>query len=371
MSTVPHTPQGQQSIAVAAPTRTNTVIMGQQGFIRVLLRLIGVEMYKIRRRVLSKALSIIGLSVMIAAFLVLSINAFVALNTPLQGYELPQCSALQKAQGKPIATPSSGQTCSDHPPTQQELAEAQKFKQLEIFDNFAPLRLPYSVFNAISVIMIVGTILLIILVGTIVGGEYSGGTVRLVLTRGPTRTQFLLSKIGALLICVVLGFVMMLLTGLVVGVLLTLPSGIATPLDFLQHGGWVHVLLYPLVALFGLFVCTMLALFLATLGRATVAGVAGALVWFVLESVLSGVLNLLHPGPVANFLKAIPDYFISNNISILLHSQTNYFITVDPYFMVNPPSAVSILHALFVLIGYLTVFIALSLWVSIRRDITN
>jgi ABC-type transport system involved in multi-copper enzyme maturation permease subunit len=218
--------------------------------------------------------------------------------------------------------------------------------------------------------MIVGTLLLIILAGTIVGGEYSGGTVRLILTRGPTRTQFLISKIGASFLCVVSGFVMLVLTGLGVGALLTLPSGIATPLNFLQHGGWVHALLYPLIALFGLFVCTMLALFLATLGRATVAGVAGTLLWFVLESVLSGVLNLLPPGSVVNFLKAVPDYFISNNISLLLHSQTNYFIS-DPYFAVNAPSTSASLHALLVLLIYLVIFIVLSLWVSICRDITN
>jgi len=369
MSTVPHTPQGQQSGSVSIPTRTNTVVMGQQGFVRILLRLIGVEMYKIRRRVLSKALSIIGLSVIVGAFSVLSINAFVVLNTPVQLYgALQPCSTKHNIQGQP--NPSSGQDCIDHQPTQQELTQAQKVKHLSLLNGFAPLHLPDSLFIAISITMIVGTILLVILAGTIVGGEYSGGTVRLVLTRGPTRTQFLLSKLDALLLCVVLSFIMMVLTGLVVGTLLTLPSGIATSLDFLQHGGWVHVLLYPLVALFGLFVCTLLALFLATLGRATAVGVAGVLIWFVLESVLSGVLNLLAPSPIGNFLKAVPDYFISNNISTLLHNQTHYF-TSDPYFTGNPPLAGSNLHALLVLLGYVVVFVALSLWVSIRRDITS
>ena len=359
MSTVPHIPQGKQSLSVSAPARTNTVVMGQQGFVRVLLRLIGVEMYKIRKRVLSKALIGIGLSVMIGAFLLLSINAFVVLNRPLQEYGIQQCTSQNT-----VRRPAFGQTCINHAPTKVEIAQAQRIKHIEVLDSFAPLHLPISLFITISVTMIVGTILLVILAGTIVGGEYSGGTVRLVLTRGPTRTQFLLSKISALLLCVILGFVTMVLIGLGVSTLLTLPSGIATSLDFLQHDGWIHVLLYSLFALFGLFVCTMLALFLATLGRATVVGVAGTLVWFVLESVISGVLNLLPPGPVANFLKVIPDYFISSNISALLQNQTHYFIG-------NPPSAVSNLHALLVLLGYLVVFIALSLWVSIRRDVTN
>ena len=365
MSTVPHIPQGKQSLSVLAPKRTTTVVMGQKGFVRVLLRLINVEMYKIRRRVLSKALISIGLSVMIGVFLLLSIEAFVVLNRPLQDYGVRQCAPRDT-----MRRPAFGQNCINHAPTREEVAQAQRIKHIEVLDSFASLHLPDSLFISISITMILGTILLVILAGTIVGGEYSGGTVRLVLTRGPTRIQFLLSKIGTLLLCVVLGFVMMVLTGLGVGALLTLPSGLATSLDFLQHGGWLHALLYPLIALFGLFVYTMLALFLATLGRATVAGVAGTLVWFVLESVLSGVLNLLPPGSVANFLKAVPDYFISNNISLLLHSQTNYFIS-DPYFAVNAPSTSASLHALLVLLIYLVIFIILPLWVSIRRDITN
>jgi ABC-type transport system involved in multi-copper enzyme maturation permease subunit len=360
MNRVPSKAQGQQPVFLPAPTRTKTVVMGQQGFIRVLLRLIGVEMYKIRRRTLSKALSSIGLLVMIAVFLVLSISGFGALN--MTYHVRQQCPMKQNTKGQQGLSP--GQICTEHLSTQQERAQAQKLKQAVLLNDFALLRLPGSLFSAVSVTMIVGTMLLVILAGTIVGGEYSGGTIRFIMTRGPTRVQFLLSWIGALLLCVVLGFVAMVLTGLVVGALLTVFSGTTTSLDFLQRSGWVHILLYPLLALFGLFICTMLALFLAILGRATTAGIAGVLIWFVLETILSRVLSLLTPSPITNFLKVIPDYFISNNINALLQNQVHYFSD-------NPPSAVSDLHALLVLVGYLVVFIALSLWVIIRRDIIN
>jgi len=126
-------------------------------------------------------------------------------------------------------------------------------------------------------------------------------------------------------------------------------------------------LLYALIAMFGLFMYTMLALFLATAGRATAAGVAGALVWWVLENVLSGVLTLvaiLIKGPFGDFLKAVPDYFIGNNVGALLQNQTQYF-------MGTGPNALSDVHALIVLFVYLVVFIGLSIFISLRRDITN
>jgi len=276
----------------------------------------------------------------------------------------PQCSAVNNPQGP---SNPNGQPCLDHAPTQAELAQAEQGRQEQLRSTSSPLRLPISLYAAVQVMLVVGLVLLIIIAGTIVGGEYSVGTVRLMSTRGPTRVQYLLSKIGAILICIVVGFVFIVLIGLVVGALLNLVSGVATDTSFLNNGGLGHMLLYALLAMFGLFVYTMLALFLATAGRATAAGVAGALVWWVLENVLTGVLNLvalLIKGPFGDFLKVVPDYFIGNNIGALLQNQTQYF-------MGTGPNTLSDVHALIVLLVYLALFIGLSIVITLRRDITN
>src|SRR5947209_3323309 len=52
-----------------APARTDTVFMGRQDFFSVVLRLIGVELYKIRRRLLSKVLASIAVGAAIGIFL--------------------------------------------------------------------------------------------------------------------------------------------------------------------------------------------------------------------------------------------------------------------------------------------------------------
>ena len=362
MSTFPTT--SEQPTPMPAQARTDTVVMGRLDFMSVLFRLIGVELYKFRRRPMSKVLSIIGVSLMILVFLALSLGELYSLNAPVSSFLSPQCSSIQNPQS---AANPNGQPCLDHAPTQAELAQAEQSRQEQLRSTSSPLRLPLSLYAAVQFISVVGLVLLIIVAGTVVGGEYSVGTVRLMSTRGPTRLQYLVAKVGAILICIVVGFVFIVLIGLVTGALLNLISGIATDTSFLNNGGLNHMLLYALIAMFGLFVYTMLSLFLATAGRATAAGVAGALVWWVLESVLSGILGivaLLIKGPFGDFLKAVPDYFISNNLSALLQNQSQYFLG-------GGPSTLSDLHALIVLFVYIALFIGLSIFISLRRDITN
>ncbi len=362
MSTFPTTPE--HPTPMPAQARTDTVVMGRLDFISVLFRLIGVELYKFRRRPMSKVLGIMGVSLMMLVFLALSLGELYALNAPASSFLSPQCSSVRNPQS---ATNPNGQPCLDHSPTQAELAQADQSRQEQLRSISSPLRLPLSLYAAVQVMNVVGLVLLIIVAGTIVGGEYSVGTVRLMSTRGPTRIQYLLAKVGAILVFILVGFVFIVLIGLVTGALLNLISGIATDTGFVSNGGLSHMLLYALIAMFGLFVYTMLSLFLGTAGRATAAGVAGALVWWVLETVLGGILGLVVlfiKGPFGDFLKAVPDYFISNNISALLQNQSQYFLG-------GGASTLSDLHALIVLLVYCALFIGLSLFISLRRDITN
>jgi hypothetical protein len=159
----------------------------------------------------------------------------------------------------------------------------------------------------------------------------------------------------------------MIIIGMLVGAFLNIFTGITPSLTFLT-GLWIwHAILYILVAMFGLFTYAMMALFLATLGRASVAGVAGALVWSLLEPVIGGALFLIgsfNKSPVGDFLKAIPDYFIGNNIGTLLQNQSHFILN-------DQPAAQSDLHAILVLATYLVLFIGLSLWINTRRDVTN
>ncbi|MBE3562091.1 MAG: hypothetical protein IMW89_23145, partial [Ktedonobacteraceae bacterium] len=122
-----------------------------------------------------------------------------------------------------------------------------------------------------------------------------------------------------------------------------------------------------LAAIFGLFMYAVLSACLSLLGRSTTAGVAGGIVWWVLEGTLGQVLSLLatyNRGPVGDFLRFVPDYFIGNNVTALLMNQSHYLTG-------GTASSISDLHALLVLAIYLILFIGLAWWINEQRDVTN
>ena len=340
------------------PERSQSVVMGRQDFTSVLLRSIGGEIYKIRRRPLAKVLLLIGIVIMILGFGVFSLPAIIDTSIPLENYTPPPC--------KGSANSVQGQ-CLNHAPNASDLEKAAQVRAVEVKSAAGPLYLPGSIFTATSIIYFIGVMLLIILAGTIVGGEYNSGSIRIMLTRGPTRTQFLLAKIGTMLICSALTLAILALVGIITGALLTLLASVSVDLRFLTGTWLLHSALFLMVAVLGLFIYSTLAICLSVLGKATVGGVAGGLIWWFMERVLSSVLPILglsNKSPFGIFLSAVPDYFIGNNIGALLNNQ-------EQYMNGGQAGSISDLHAILVLIVYLAIFIGSAWWINQARDITN
>jgi len=85
------------------------------------------------------------------------------------------------------------------------------------------------------------------------------------------------------------------------------------------------------------------------------------------ESALRELINAFAAGsrsPFTTIVKAIPDYFIANNMIALLDNQGHVVFGGDL-------SALSNLHALTVLAAYLILFIGLSCLLTVKRDVTN
>ncbi len=331
MSSTPETDMGETRFPVplenATPrtTRVGTVILGRMDFLSVLLRLIGMELYKIRRRPMSKVLGVL------AAFLAMLVPLAVGTELLASKNTLAGEPDLLAALSEPLRLPSSLGIAS----TQGELNPA--------------------------------IILMIILVGALAGGELSIGTVRLMFTRGPWRGQFLLAKYGAALICTVLGVLGMTLVGVLAGQVFNLLSGQPQSLAFLTPAWLGHALLYLLATMLNWFMYAVVAIFFAVLGRSTTAGIAGALTWFFGEPIVSSILTLagnFSVGKVGDFLHALPDYLMGNNARALQLSQASVL------FGGNAQSAPD-LQRLIVLAVYLAVFIGLTWWLNESRDVTN
>lgn len=339
------TPHVKQRSDIPEPIRRDTVVMGRQGFFSVLLRLIGVEIYKLRCRTMSRVMSIIAILAVIIVFTMIGLSAYSANSAPLSSYthtivgEIPASEALQA-------------------------------KHAILVNITEPVRLPGALFTVTQIIDIVGLALIIILAGTIVGGEYGVGTIRLMFTRGPTRTQFILAKLGAILTCALLCTVVLTILGLILGAFINLLFGVNADMHFLNGTWLLHALLYLALTVLNLFTYAVIAACLSTLGRTTAAGVAGTLIWWVLENILSGILYLIsaafNQSFVGAFLKAIPDYFIYNNLSALLQNQHQYLLSDG-----TQPSQIPDARALIVLAVYLVLLIGITWWVNEQRDVTN
>jgi ABC-type transport system involved in multi-copper enzyme maturation permease subunit len=348
MSVIPQTNAGE--------VRTESVILGRQDYISVLLRLIGMEIYKIRRRIMSKVLFSIAIVIAILVFLLFSLNTFFVLSAPPESF-VPSC--------QPRGGPPQGQPQPNCPPP--SAAQVAQFREDALRSASEPLRLPTSLNIAVQFALSAGTILIIILIGATAGGEFSIGTVRLMYTRGPTRSQFLLAKVGVAAVCAAVGILTMSIIGILTGQALNALSSIAQDFGFLSAGWIAHAMLYLLIAMLDWFIYATIAIFFAILGHSTVAGIVGALTWLFVEPIVGGILKLagtFSQGPFGNFLKTIPDYFIENNIGALLQNQGQYIFG-------GSGSSLSDLHALLVLAVYLAAFIGLAWWINEHRDVTN
>lgn len=344
----------------ANPARRASVIMGRQDYLSVVLRLIGMELYKLRRRAMSKALGIIAVALAVLPFALIAFGTFATANAPAGSFS----SSCQSPASNGQAPPGPPANCPTPSPAQVE-----QERQSIVEATSVPLRLPEALNVAVQYGLVVGIVLLVILVGTIAGGEYSAGTVRLLFVRGPTRTQFLIAKLGASFVVIFIGALVMTAFGIGTGQVFNPVSGIAQTGTF-WSGAWIgHALLYLFIAMLNWFMFAAIAIFFATLGRSTAAGVVAGIGWLFAEPILGGVLTLLGNvtrGAAGTILKAIPNYFIGTNFGVLLNDQGQYLS-----FSTSSTPAVSVLHAIIVLLVYFAFFIGLTWWIIKRRDVTN
>ena len=331
-----------------------TVVMGRQDYFSVLYRLVAAELYILRRRRLSKMLIAISVASVIGFVLLLGVFTWSVKNRPLSDFVPPFCSAQYSPTG-----------CVNHLPTHVDMKQYQRIQLHQTADD---LSVPLS-FRILGEILFLNIlfILVIILVGSMVGSEYSLGTVRLLFTRGPTRLQFLLAKLVTSILCIVPAILFLTVLGVVLGEVLYSIFGFTTRWSFFTANWLGHTLLFVLFEALAWFMYAMLALFVGTLARSTVASIVAPFIWSIVETVLRELISAFTNGSsstVSNGVKAIPDYFIGNNVVALLDNQGHAVFS-------GSPSSLSDVHALSVLAAYLVVFIGLSCWLTMNRDVTN
>src|SRR6266567_1473407 len=165
---ITNNPPIEPAIASPRATRVSSVVLGRNDFMSTLLRLIGMELYKLRRRSMSKVLGL--LAVLLAVLVPLSVGLEIALN-----HDAPASMFVAACQ-------SINKVCS--------ASDAELAKQFVIGYLSSPLRLPLSLEIAVTqgvvnsaLLLNPAIILIIILAGSMAGGDLSLGTVRLLFAR--------------------------------------------------------------------------------------------------------------------------------------------------------------------------------------------
>ena len=223
----------------------------------------------------------------------------------------------------------------------------------------ASLQFP-DAFNMIfSTAGTIGTLLLMILVASSIGNEYSWGTVRQVLTRRGIRYYFVISKLVSFIIIAVIGLLISVIIGFILSLITSNLLG-SINWDFMtasyvgglfQKFGWTLFSLIPYI---------LMAAFFAFLGRSALVGIGGGLGFYFIEAIAVGIFN-----QASGWLAEIPDYLIGPNVGALLPSTQ---MAMGPF--ASSGTSTSTLHASVTLAIYCVVFLIISLYMFKKRDIT-
>jgi ABC-type transport system involved in multi-copper enzyme maturation permease subunit len=350
--------------ATMMPVTTAPAISGNR--VTQTWRLAGWFLHASRRRLMSKVLLgiLLGGLVLVLGFVLI---AYVATsNNPPQSQVCPPAVVqTQAAQNGGANGPSCFQM------SQQELAQARDQWQQQVNAERQNLTFPDVLSVASGYTGFMGLILLIILAGSIVGGEYSSGTIRLSLARGVGRGQLIAAQVLALAMLALIAMGLTLAIAIILG--LTVGPALGGKLPAFPVGGMLELVGFWIVLSFQIFAYALIGLFMGTLARSTAAAIAVPLGFYIFETLVGGILIALSfaiGGSFGDFLKHVPDWFLGNNVGTL---STN--VAQSPVkFGDSASGAASPLstgHALLVSLAYCVVLVGLSYLILRRRDITD
>ncbi len=316
------------------------------------------SLFTVRRRIMSKVLLIIAL-IGFALVMGAQILAYVAVS-----------NAPTRAQICATATTNGRQSveCGQLTPQQQQQEEQarQKFADTVL----SGLTFPASIGLAGGYISFMGVILLCIMAGSLTGGEYGFGTIRLTLSRGVGRAQLVIAQVIALAV-LALGLAFgTLALGAVAGFIIG-PS-LGGTIQGVPSGGWIELGEYWLAVSLNLFAFEAVAFFIATLGRSTAAGIAASLGYVLLENVVGSILLAIGQAmqsDLGTFLTHVPEWFLGTNAAAI-----GVNVSQSPVDLGISTSSVIVElgtgRALLVTLGYCLLLTGASYLLVRQRDVT-
>ena len=220
---------------------------------------------------------------------------------------------------------------------------------------------PDSISNGLSISVGMAIILIIVLTSSSIGSEYSWGTLRTSLTRGTGRWQFLTSKMLLLIFAGSGGLIISSLSLLASSLIFTalLPSWVG---EFSNTGGWSTAFIVFGKLVYVLIPYIMLAAFFSVLTSSTGVGVSLTMGYYVVEGIVVGIL-----GSVFDWFQNVANFILGPNVAAWMTENGTEVFTFGP----QGENAPGTLHSFLVLLGYILILGAVSLWLFQRRDVAG
>jgi len=239
------------------------------------------------------------------------------------------------------------------------LYNASTAQMVTVEEGISNFTLPGALLSALSIARIVGSWLLVIFTAIFIGMEESWGTLRVMLSTGISRGQYLAGKLGALLFIAIAFVFVTLVTGTITASIIQATTNIPIPEQEIT-GRVVGSLLMMSLRVTAVIYVPILFTFCATiLSRSQVTGIAIGLGYFLFEAIMKSTFNSL--GSLGETLRPL---LIGYNVATIM--EFNRF-DASPLPTLSP----SITEASVALTIYTVLLIGVSWVVFNRRDITS
>jgi len=221
------------------------------------------------------------------------------------------------------------------------------------------------------VLKVFGGAFLIVVTARLIGMEYSGGTIRVILSRGVGRLQLLFGKLTALaLIALGVVVVTVLLDLLLTVILLLLAVGNLDLFKSANSAFWSDSGTYLLLALVSIGVTILMATAVTVVGRSLAIGVTVAMVWYPVENFSIILLVLANNLTNSNFWTLLSGNFLGLNLNAMpVAILPTRAVPATNFSFTTPLVPVDGGHTLLVTALFAVIFATVAIVLTARRDV--
>lgn len=227
------------------------------------------------------------------------------------------------------------------------------------------LGLPLAIPFALSILTSFGAVLAVILMASSVGNEYNWRTIRIALISSQGRLKFLGAKLISVAVLILIGMVIGLAAGFAMSLITTAIGGNSFDFSFATGGYLGDQFLQFWRTFFILIPFTLLGFLFVVVGRSAMPGIAIGIGILFLEPIIASLMRL-----AGGWVSNIPNYLFSANVNAI-NALNNLPSGFHGEFGGSTSQTPSVIHAFVVLATYAVVFLIIAFFLFRKRDVTS